>query len=482
MKDLAKFISEYTGSDVYPFHMPGHKRQLTAAFDLYDIDVTEVEPFDDLHHPEGILKDLQDELASYFGAKKSFYLVNGSTCGILSAITAVMDTGEYYLIFDRGSHKSAYNALVLGDIEPEFVFSTDYKHGFYEGVYPQDVDRLLKKGQEKDDDSQKKTLKPCLYVTSPTYDGITADIAALARLIHEQDGILIVDEAHGAHFGMHDIFPESAVTLGADIVIQSLHKTLPSPTQTSVLHICSDRADKFGIQNYLSIFESSSPSYVLMSGISACMGYLEREGRGGFDLFADRLKNFYKKTENLTTLRVIYEEYDLKRRDISKILIGTKGNVLSGHDIYRNLMDGYRLQLEMEAPFYAMAISTLMDTDEGFDRLINALRQMDFEYAGSVHDVEKPDMPALSYGKPKAVISEGRAFRMEKEEVPISEAAGRVSGGFIFLYPPGIPVLAPGELVTEEIRDLILSYRDHGFNIRGLKGDRMEVCSEKSLG
>ncbi len=464
MADLGIEISKYTQGDHYPFHMPGHKGRFDPGFKAYDVDITEVEPFDDLHHPHGILKDLQAECAGFFGAAESFYLVNGSTCGILSAITAVMDTGDFYLLLDRGSHKSAYNVVLLKDIRPEFVFSKDSRYGFYEGIYPQDVDTLLKKRQQKVGKSGKKTLKPCLYATSPTYDGITSDIGKLAELVHAQDGILIVDEAHGAHFGMHDIFPESAVRQGADIVIQSLHKTLPSPTQTAVMHICSPAAQNLNIREYLSIFETSSPSYILMSGISSCLKYLAGEGKNAFDEFAKRLESFYAETRDLKNLHVYYEEYDRKKRDISKILIGTGSTGLTGYELYEILDEKYHLKLEMAASFYVTALSSVMDSEEGFERLSLALHEIDESFSSSNVAGGK----LSPYPAPVTVSPMGSAFRSPKESVSLESALNRVSGGFVFLYPPGIPVLAPGELVTEEILKLIEQYIDMGFDIRGL--------------
>ena len=503
MADLGIEISKYTQGDHYPFHMPGHKGRFDPGFKAYDVDITEVEPFDDLHHPHGILKDLQAECAGFFGAAESFYLVNGSTCGILSAITAVMDTGDFYLLLDRGSHKSAYNAVLLKDIRPEFVFSKESRYGFYEGIYPQDVDTLLKKRQQKVGKSEKKTLKPCLYVTSPTYDGITSDIGKLAELLHAQDGFLIVDEAHGAHFGMHDIFPESAVRQGADIVIQSLHKTLPSPTQTAVMHICSPAAQNLNIREYLSIFETSSPSYILMSGISSCLKYLAGEGKNAFDEFAKRLESFYAETRDLKNLHVYYEEYDGKKRDISKILIGTGSTGLTGYELYEILDEKYHLKLEMAASFYVTALSSVMDSEEGFERLSLALHEIDESFnldsmnevsvgltvgdavigQGDSSDnnlVRQQDEKLVDnflhkfgrrlnpYPAPVTVSLMGSAFRSPKESVSLESALNRVSGGFVFLYPPGIPVLAPGELVTEEILKLIEQYIDMGFDIRGL--------------
>ena len=501
MIDLGRELEKYSKSDFYPFHMPGHKRIFDPGFNAYDVDITEIEPFDDLHHPRGILRELQAQCAEFFGAMESFYLVNGSSCGILSAITVALDTGRYYLILDRGSHKSAYNAVILKDAEPEYVFSRPSEFGFYEGIYPQDVDTLLKKRHDFCRESEKKTLKPCLFVTSPTYDGITSDIAALAELIHERDGLLIVDEAHGAHFGMHDIFPESAVRQGADIVIQSLHKTLPAPTQTSVLHILSPRAQELDIGRYLAIFESSSPSYILMSGISSCLNFLDSRGKEYFDRFANRLDLFYRRVEKLRALRVYRHEYDNRKRDISKILIGTGNTGLTGHDLYRILGDRYHLRLEMEASFYVTALSSLMDTDEGFERLAGAILEIDGELADGKSISGKPATGreitgepvtgrlingklstgglTAPYPEPVTVCHAGSAFRAQKKAVLLDEAADRVSGVFVFLYPPGIPVLAPGELVTAEIIELIRGYVSAGFDVRGLAGEEplsIEVC------
>ncbi len=489
MVDLGKRIEEYTQSDFYPFHMPGHKRRFDPGFDAYAVDITEIDPFDDLHHPRGILRELQSDCAKIFRAKESFLLVNGTSCGVLAAITAVMDKGEFFLLMDRGSHKSAYNAVMLSDLEPEYVISRGSKYGFYEGVYPQDVDNLLKKRQKKSTESGKKTFKPCLFVTSPTYDGITSDIEKLAELIHKYDGFLIVDEAHGAHFGMHDIFPDSAVVQGADIVIQGLHKTLPSPTQTSVLHICSDRARELDIARYLEVFESSSPSYILMSGISSCLNFLNTGGKERFDAFAKRLNSFYEKTRKPKNLHIYYDEYDRKRRDISKILIGVGSTGLTGYELYELLADRYHLRLEMAASFYVTALTSVMDSDEGFERLLQAVSEIDRDHAGGSDSFKGRGSDNISYEDdrifyPDPVIDRSMrsAYRSQKENVTMDEAVGRVSRRFVFLYPPGIPVLAPGEVVTEEIVGIISCYREIGFDVRGLSETEpvtVEVCAER---
>lgn len=251
-KYLLDRLMEYGESDAYPFHMPGHKRQAGAGFagdfpNPFSVDITEIGGFDNLHHPEGILKESMEWAGNVYGADQTYYLVNGSSCGILSAVCGSVSHGGTILM-SRNCHKSAYHGVYLGHLRAEYIYpQTIPEFGIQGGLSPEDVRRLLITHPETE----------AVLVVSPTYDGIVSDIGAIAKIVHEWGIPLIVDEAHGAHFpfGGEARFPVSALELGADVVIQSLHKTLPSLTQTAVMHVNAGFADISRIDRYVHIPE-----------------------------------------------------------------------------------------------------------------------------------------------------------------------------------------------------------------------------------
>ena len=242
MEYLYKKLKDYSASDFYGFHMPGHKRsaRLTGADLPYDIDITEIEGFDDLHHAEGILRQAQERAASVYRAGETHYLINGSTVGLLSAVLGSTRRGERILMA-RNCHKSVYNAVLLNELEPVYIYPRQLGGTeLNDQMTPREVGRLLDANPD---------IKVTV-ITSPTYDGVVSDIKGIADAVHRRGGILILDEAHGAHFGFHPLFPENGNVQGADIVIHSLHKTLPALTQTALLHMNGTGAD---VSSYASV-------------------------------------------------------------------------------------------------------------------------------------------------------------------------------------------------------------------------------------
>ena len=348
---LYEQLTEYCATDAYPFHMPGHKRSAGAMQDPFTFDITEIDGFDDLHHPSGILARAQERAAALYHSSETHFLVNGSTAGILSAVTAcVPPTGK--LLMARNSHKSAYNAAGLRAIRTQYLYPVP--HGEINGpVDPADVEQALSESAGD--------LPQALFLTSPTYDGIVSDIQAIAQIAHRHGVILIVDEAHGAHFGMHPAFPRSSVTLGADIVIHSLHKTLPSLTQTALLHVNGDLADRRKLRSMLSVYQSSSPSYVLMASIDSCIHALSEHGDSLFEEYICRLNQFRERA-HFTQIDLLLND------DPSRILLRPKN--MTAARLYAVLRDRYHLQCEMLAPSYVLLISSVADTEEGFRRLL----------------------------------------------------------------------------------------------------------------
>ena len=335
--DLYDKLVDYSQSDVYPFHMPGHKRQVGNPFlqefpNPYAIDITEIDGFDNLHHAEGIIRESMDRAARRYGADRSYYLVNGSSCGILSAVCGMTQHGGKILM-SRNCHKAAYHGVFLNRLRVKYIYPQIIEEfGIQGGLVPEDVEKVLK----TDHDIQ------AVLVVSPTYDGIVSDVEKIVEICHGCGIPLIVDEAHGAHFRYHKGFPVSALDLGADVVIQSLHKTLPAFTQTSILHVKGDLVDRERLEHYLQIFQSSSPSYLFMAGMERCLKFMEEKtemtgGRSRMDQFYHRLVKLRKELGAMKRLRLLEEDskgkngvYDL---DISKVIISARGTGINGEEL-----------------------------------------------------------------------------------------------------------------------------------------------------
>ena len=272
-EELYERLRKYAASDFYPWHMPGHKRRLVEFDNPFSMDITEIDGFDDLHHPEGILKEAMEEAAAVYGSEKTYFLVNGSSCGILAAVSAAVPPGGK-LLMARNCHKSAYHAALLQQARVTYIYPELEAEGFYGAVRAEDVEAAL----QADPDIR------AVIVVSPGYEGIVSDIRAIAEAAHAHDCALLVDEAHGAHLpfgkGCGLDFPASALEMGADAVIQSLHKTLPSLTQTALLHLGRNsgaRMDRDRVELYLRIYQSSSPSYIFMASIDHCIRLMAGE-------------------------------------------------------------------------------------------------------------------------------------------------------------------------------------------------------------
>ena len=472
---LRERLKRYSASGTAAFHMPGHKRQMECGLlrdfpNPFSIDITEIDGFDNLHHPEGILKDSMEWAAGVYGADHTYYLVNGSSCGILSAIGAVMHPGETLLV-SRNCHKSVYHGLILNSLKPEYVYPQIIeKLGIQGGIKPGDVEKKLKEHPE---------IRSVLIV-SPTYDGVVSDIRGIADVVHARGIPLIVDEAHGAHFAYGDAFPKSALELGADAVIQSVHKTLPSLTQTALLHVKNNRPDGGcyldvkKVERYLQIYQSSSPSYVLMASIENSIFLMDQYRKEGkVAEFEAALLKIRKKLGKMKPLRLV--ERDLRGTagifdvDISKIVVSVRGSGLTGEMLSQILRDKYHLEMEMCGADYVTAIAAIGDSKKGLKRLKKALLEIDkeLEKNGNICN-DDPDENVYSRHA-KQVMPVFKAMDGEKEAVPLKESCGRICGEFAYIYPPGIPLLAPGEQITEEILKTLQDYIEKDLPVQGLE-------------
>ena len=463
-------LISYGESDVYPFHMPGHKRRALPFPNPYTIDITEIDGFDNLHHAEGLIREAEERAAKLYGADRSYYLVNGSTCGLLAAICAAARRGDKVLAA-RNCHKAVYHAVSMQGLAVEFLYPAITRGDLQGQITAAQVEEALTKHPDI----------AVVILTSPTYEGIVSDVAAIAACCHAHGAALIVDEAHGAHFGFGAGFPENAVRLGADAVIMSLHKTLPSFTQTALLHCNGTRIDPGRVARYLGVYETSSPSYLFMAGMDACIDLIREQGAELFAEYRRRLDAFYRDTADLTQLHVMRREDLCKEEaydwDDSKLIIyaGTMG----GEALHQELLGHYHLQMEMAAGSYVLAMTAVGDTKEGFDRLRDALFAIDAQVLeGRWKDMPirkrvcgrlpAAEMVYTSY-ELEALLENAKAHGVQF--VPWQKAAGYISTEYAYLYPPGIPLIVPGERITEEIADMCAAYHTLGFTIEGLKGE-----------
>ena len=257
MSELFEKLKEYADSDYLPMHMPGHKRCLGEIGNPFFIDITEISGFDNLHHAKGLLLEAQERAAKLYHSSETHYLVNGSTAGILSAVSGCTSFGGSILLA-RNSHKSAYHAAFLRGLSIRYLYPQSKGNmGINGAIFPEDVENALKNDP----------YIQAVMITSPTYDGVVSDVKGIVQAAHSHGIPLIVDEAHGAHFPFSDHFPQDSVSCGADVVIHSLHKTLPTLTQTALIHLNGSLTDRNKIRKYLTVYQTSSPSYVLMASL-----------------------------------------------------------------------------------------------------------------------------------------------------------------------------------------------------------------------
>ena len=527
MKDIYEKLREYSCSDYYGFHMPGHKRnrKVTGADLPYEIDITEIEGFDNLHHPKGILKDLQLRAASLFHSEETYCLVNGSTVGILCGILASTRRGGRILVA-RNCHKSVYNGIFLQELRPVYVYPQfDRRTGLNGEIRAEDIEGLL---------NQYKDIQ-AVVITSPTYDGVMSDVRAIAEVVHAKGIPLIVDEAHGAHFGFHSYFPKNANEKGADIVVHSIHKTLPAFTQTALLHVNGPYADRERVRKYLQMLQTSSPSYVLMAGIGECIRVLEENREEIFGRYVSMLKETRERIDRLSRVRLLRSpKYDPSKIVISvdKAFVKDEGGAaerpMTGWELYHILLERYHLQMEMAAGHYVIAMTGPGDTAEGMTRLVDALTELNEELEARQNEELKShaemsvergsddrdsdhreneelkfseEMPTesrndgaasdcreneeLNFSAEMSAESGGKMWsalpRAEQEYTPSQaegrlgemiewcKAEGRISLEYAYLYPPGIPIIVPGERISAEAAALIDKYERQGFAIEGIQ-------------
>ncbi|WP_294499516.1 aminotransferase class I/II-fold pyridoxal phosphate-dependent enzyme [uncultured Gemmiger sp.] len=429
-----------------PLHMPGHKRRVSPAPGLpVAWDLTEIDGADDLHGAQGILAEAMARTAALWGAARTFYLVNGSTCGLLAGIRALAPAGST-VIAARNCHKAVFHAIELGDLRVRWVMPRpEGTFGIHGSVPPEEVAAALDACPQA----------ACVILTSPTYEGVLSDIAAIAALCHARGLPLLVDEAHGAHYlplAEPCGWVGGALAGGADVVVQSPHKTLPSLTQTALLHL----GGRYGlalageVERQLDVFETSSPSYPLMASLDGCTGLLAAHGAEWFAAWAARLDRFDAAALGLARLRVFGHGADAAlphpacfRLDRGKILVDGARAGLTGAQLAEMLRQRYAFEPEMVCGSQLLAMTSPCDADDTLDRFAAALLQID---AASPGARPAPPLPPPAPGQTACTIA--RALRARAEFCPLARAEGRIAAEYLWAYPPGVPLVVPGERLS----------------------------------
>ena len=454
MGNLQEKLEEYYNKNYLPMHMPGHKRNVKLLGEKlpYKIDITEISGFDDLHHANGLIKNIENKARKIYGSKRSFILVNGSTCGILAGIRSVINFGDKVLIA-RNSHKSVYNAIELNNLNAIYISSKINKYGIDGNIDVKEIEKKIK---------ENKDIK-LVVITSPTYEGVINNIKSIVSIAHKYNIPVLVDEAHGAHLRfMDNLYNKEALNSGADIVIQSLHKTLPALTGTALLHIQGELVREENIERELSIFETSSPSYILMSSIEECLDILIYKEEL-FKEYENNLKYFYKETKKLQKLKILGNEIENKEYyDFGKIVIITKNTNITGKELADILIKEYKIELEMSSIDYVLAMTSICDTKENFIRLLNALEEIDKKLENKEEKENKIEivLPEKKMNILDAIKNNNSKYLNYKE------TEGKISKEYIWIYPPGIPLIAPGEIINKEIIQKINDYKNANIEVR----------------
>lgn len=453
---IRDFLREHEKKGTASFHMPGHKGAALYRDLGYDDflqgfmnwDVTEIPGADNLFQTEGIIKDAADRYAALYDVDKSYLLINGTSGGLMAAIMATVSPGKK-LLMARNCHKSVFNGLLLAGGEPAYLYP---EGGEVAGpLPPEEVGRML-----SEDPDIEAVLLP-----SPNYYGICSDMEAIVRAVHGAGKILIVDQAHGAHlhffhrFGRGEGMPRSAESFGADIVVNSIHKTLASMTQSAVLNLQGDRVDRYRLEDKLQMIQSTSPSYVLMASLDINGEILENHGRELMGRWRRNLENFYCEAGEIKGLRLLsHPSLDFTKINMDMGIPGERlEQLLIERGIYTELYTGNIL----------MAMTGIGNREEDYSRLLEALKEISKSSyiadrrceAGEKE--ERPFMEREVFPIPK-----------EKEYISLAESKGRICGASVIPYPPGIPYICPGEKFCQEDIEHIQKLRSAGEKVIGV--------------
>lgn len=471
---LLEAVQAYRQQGVVRFHMPGHRGGAGAdpriaqalGLDAFALDVTGVLGLDDLHQPRGVIEEAQRLAAEAFGAHRSFFLVNGTSVGVQAMILATCRPGDQ-LVVARNVHKSIVSGLILSGVLPVYVApEVDARFGIALGVTPQAVREAL----------DRHPAARGVLLVSPTYHGIASDLVEIARIVHDRGKVLLVDEAHGPHLAFHDGLPLPALACGADACAQGVHKMLGGLTQASILHVRGDRIDVGRLQAVLRLLQSTSPSYLLMSSIDVARMQMATSGPELLQHALELAEALRRRVRAIQGLETFGGEWagrpGIFQVDSTKVTVRVADVGLSGAEVERWLREFGPIQVEMSDLLYVLFIVSYANRPDDVERLADALAWL----ARHAADHRRPETQALLEAAQRVVarqelppveVSPREAFFAPHRAVPLEKAAGSIAGEVVTCYPPGVPILCPGERITEAVVEQLRVVRDSGLAVSG---------------
>ena len=448
------------------FHTPGHKRGQSAPADLVDLlgklvfqaDLPELPDLDNLFAPEGAIAQAQLLAAAAFGAEQTWFLANGSTSGIEAAVLATCNPGDR-LILPRNVHQSAIAALILAGAVPIFVLPEyDPDWDIAHPPTPAAIEQVLHNHPDA----------KAVLIVSPTYHGVCADVKAIAQRVHQFNLPLLVDEAHGAHFAFHPDLPPAALAMGADLAVQSTHKTLSAFTQAAMLHMQGVRIDRARLAAALRLVQSTSPSYLLLASLDAARQQMALHGQTLLDRTLKLANRAHRELSQIPGLRILHPTEVTNAIDRTRLTVGVANLGLTGFEADEQLL-AMGVAAELPAMLHLTFILSIGTADREIDRLVQGWRQLASRLGTNPR--LRLNLPPL----PFAPLTPRDAFFAERESVSIAAAIDRISAEIVCPYPPGIPLLLPGEQITREAIDYLQQVIDAGGIVTGCDVDRGTV-------
>lgn len=454
-------IKAYADSAKVPFHMPGHKLGAGIpsyfAEDMIRLDLTELPGTDNLHHPTGAIRAAQELAARAFGAFSSFFLVNGSTSGIHTMISTVCKPGDA-LIISRDCHRSVIGGMMLAGVRPVYVlpgFNPDF--GITTGVTPESVDAAMRAEPDA----------VGVLITRPNYYGICCNLAEIAEIVHSRGKLLLVDEAHGSHLCFSSRLPTSSMAAGADICVQSAHKTLTSLTQGAYLHVGSDAIDLDRLRFYLGMLQTSSPSYLIMASLDIARELMQKSGKDRLDALLSKIRRL-KEQIRVKDIDILGNKHISGfELDETRMTICVKNLGISGYDADSILSSHYGIQVEMSDLYNVVCIATPADTEKNLECLFESLEGLP-SLCGNNNDAYRKEAAYGLLKLPVQALTLEEAMQAKSVWVRLEGAVGRVSKSIVAPYPPGIPVLCPGEAISQETVDYLKTVIDSGGLVNGI--------------
>ncbi len=451
-KRLFQVLDEHVENPLYPMHMPGHKRRYKdLRFQQYDY--TEISGLDNLQNPEQCIKATLESISKVFKSDESLILVNGSTVGILASILGSVGDTET-IIVARNCHQSVLNAITMAKCSHSFIYPSINSRGIVTKFNLTEIEDTI---------ISSKNVK-ALVITSPTYEGVVMDIKSISEITRKHGVTLIVDEAHGAYF-IDKNMPTSAIELGADVVIQSLHKTLPSPTQTAILHLNKSCTTSACIKRYLNMLQTSSPSYFFMYCIDKLVYDIEIGALDDmFNHHFKRITTFRENFEEVSKLGIIelFEQDDAFDFDICKLTFII--NTFNGVEVANILRDEYNIELEMVTSGHLIAMTSIADDDEIFDVLHNAMLDISERFK----DLQIIELDNIKFDKHRNSKRLSSINPSNTVQVNLNESIGRICGKNITPFPPCVPLVVVGEVITIEDIIKIKLIKNSGCSFLGI--------------